>query len=98
MEPWNKTNSKLKRKVNLLKRRQRILIICEGSKTEPEYFKKFPVNTEIVDITIDGPGYNTLSLVNKAIEMKEKEEKKHMPYNQVWCVFDRDSFEVCSAR
>jgi len=94
MEPWNKANNKFKRRSNILKIRQRILIVCEGSKTEPKYFKKFPVNTQIVDIEVDGTGYNTLSLVNKAITMKEEAEKTCQPYNQVWCVFDRDSFDA----
>ena len=63
------------------------LIVCEGEKTEPQYFKGFRVNTNVVNIKIEGIGYNTQSLVNEAISLKEGKD-----YDQVWCVFDRDSF------
>jgi hypothetical protein len=35
---------------------------------------------------------NTDSLVQKAIDMKEKAARLGEPFNQIWCVFDRDSF------
>jgi len=71
---------------------RRLLIVCEGEKTEPNYFKKFPVDKEIMEIYIEGEGYNTDSLVEKAIELKDQAIKKKEPYNEVWCVFDRDNF------
>ena len=79
-----------KRKIGSRSERDRILIVCEGEKTEPNYFKSFPVNTEIVEIIIEGTGCNTVSLVKEAIQLKHKNSRN--PYNQVWCVFDRDSF------
>lgn len=33
-----------------------ILIICEGEKTEPLYFKKFPVSTKQVHRVVRGTG------------------------------------------
>lgn len=92
MKAWEKSNSKLKRTENIYKILQNILIVCEGSRTEPNYFKMFPVNKKIVSIDIRGTGYNTISLVNKAIELKDKADKIKQSYNQVWCVFDKDSF------
>ena len=62
-----------------------VLIVCEGSKTEPNYFKCFRAPT--VRIKVLGLGDNTLSLVEKTIELKDKGT-----YEYVWCVFDRDSF------
>lgn len=38
----------LKRPVNIRNLRQRFLIVCEGEKTEPLYFKKFRVPKKIV--------------------------------------------------
>lgn len=83
----------------------RILIVCEGTKTEPNYFeawkeqvdeikKKYALRTTASicigdEISIDGEGKNTLSLVEVALE---KKNKSPLDYNQVWCVFDRDSF------
>jgi hypothetical protein len=70
-----------------------ILIVCEGSKTEPNYFKAFPENHCVYDeIDIHGTGYNTVSLVRKAIQLRNEAQKNRMPYQEVWCVFDRDSF------
>lgn len=76
---------------------QRFLIVCEGAKTEPNYFNGFRVPQLVVDAV--GTGYNTLSLVKEAISLKgEKEAEAHQqgkpPYDQIWCVFDRDSFDA----
>jgi hypothetical protein len=66
----------------------RFLIICEGEKTEPRYFEAFRIPTlSVKDIRVIGLGDNTISLVNKAKEIKEQNN-----YDYVWCVFDRDSF------
>jgi len=72
--------------------RDRILILCEGKKTEPNYFRKFPLNVELVEIEVRGTGANTLSLVEDAIRRGQDATSKGRPYNQIWCVFDRDSF------
>lgn len=83
-----------KRKEQTRSLRETILILCEGEKTEPNYFKDFPVNAGVVEVKISGIGYNTDSLVKKAIQLKERAERQGTPYNQVWCVFDRDEFPL----
>jgi hypothetical protein len=72
--------------------RDRILIVCEGEKTEPNYFRKFPVDIDLVEVDIQGIGANTLSLVKDAVARRDDALRKGKPYNQVWCVFDRDVF------
>lgn len=74
-----------KRKVGTRQLRQRFLIVCEGKKTEPQYFKKFKTPSIVVDI--QGIGKNTVQIVQKAIELREKDD-----YDQTWCVMDRNSF------
>lgn len=81
----------LKRKTSVRDVRNRFLIVCEGTKTEPNYFRAFQVDKNIIEVTVEGAGHVTDSLVEKAIEEKESAEKQKKPYNQVWCVFDRDS-------
>lgn len=76
-----------KRIVGIRNLKERFLVVCEGEKTEPNYFRGFRVPGQTVDVDIRGVGYNTVSLVRKAIELKKEEE-----YDQVWCVFDRDDF------
>jgi hypothetical protein len=39
-------------------------------------------------------GRNTVSLVEKAIQLRNEAEKKREHYQEVWCVFDRDSFPL----
>ncbi|HYW20301.1 MAG TPA: RloB family protein [Nodularia sp. (in: cyanobacteria)] len=73
------------RKVATRKLRERFLIICEGEKTEPNYFKSFRVPRNVVSVDVRGFGYNPSKLVDKARELNTQDE-----YNQVWCVFDRD--------
>lgn len=74
------------RKIETRELRERFLIVCEGGKTEPNYFKSFRVPKNVIDIY--GLGANTTSLVEEAIKLKNKDGG----YDQVWCVFDRDSF------
>ncbi len=74
-----------KRKVGVREIKQRFLIVCEGTKTEPQYFKGFRVPKVVVDV--EGLGVNPSRLVDTARELREKDD-----YDQVWCVFDRDSF------
>ncbi|MGA9399193.1 MAG: RloB family protein, partial [Anaerolineaceae bacterium] len=77
----------MQRSVNTLNIRQRFLIVCEGEKTEPNYFKCFRGPFIVVDAM--GIGANTKSLVEQAIELKAKDD-----YDQIWCVFDKDDNSV----
>ena len=67
--------------------RQRFLIVCEGKKTEPQYFKQFRATGLVVEV--DGVGKNTLGLVEEAKKRRMDDE-----YDQVWCVFDKDDFPI----
>lgn len=72
----------------------RILVVCEGEKTEPNYFKKFPSNnggTIVYEVDCDGEGKNTMDVVDAAIKKKSKAEE-NIPYDCVWAVFDKDDF------
>ncbi|MEN8215729.1 MAG: RloB family protein [Pseudomonadota bacterium] len=100
-----KKREKAKRPVAL----GRYLIVCEGEKTEPNYFKwykeelkrlknalahsKTPEGIFVIelgdDFIIEGVGRNTKSLLEYTIEQRNRAT---VDYDQVWCVFDRDSF------
>ena len=75
------------RKVNTRKVRQRFLIVCEGEKTEPNYFNSFRVPKDVIQIEVKGVGENPSKLVESAKDLKKQED-----YAQVWCVFDRDNW------
>lgn len=81
-----------KRKVNTRPVNLLILIVCEGEKTEPNYFEAIVKTkyTDVIKVDIEGEGRNTVSLVKKTIEIRDKSVKT---YDRVWAVFDKDSFE-----
>ncbi|MDD1438442.1 RloB family protein [Dolichospermum sp. ST_sed10] len=80
---------KSNRKIHTRDLRERILIVCEGGKTEPNYFRKFPIDENKCYVKPMGVGYNTYSLVRRAIEIGQT---SLLPFDQIWCVFDRDNF------
>jgi hypothetical protein len=81
------------RNVATRKIRDRVLVVCEGATTEPNYFEKFP-KADVAKIDVVGAGANTDSLVELAIELMRDAIGRGEPYNEVWCVFDRDSFSA----
>lgn len=75
------------RKIDMREVKQRFLIVCEGEKTEPNYFRSFRVPKNVIDV--HGVGENPSRLVQSAIELKNQDE-----YDQIWCVFDRDDWSI----
>jgi hypothetical protein len=75
----------LERPVAELTEKPSILIVCEGENTEPSYFNQFRITSAKVKSV--GEGYNTISLVNRALALSQQGN-----YDQVWCVFDKDDF------
>jgi RloB-like protein len=67
--------------------KQRFLIVCEGTKTEPNYFRSFGVPKVVIDI--EGLGRNPTKLVEYAIDRRSEDD-----FDQVWCVFDRDIWTI----
>jgi hypothetical protein len=59
--------------------------VCDGQNTEPSYFNQFRLAS--ARVVVVGEGNNTTSTVQQAIQLSRQQA-----YDQVWCVFDRDSF------
>jgi|SRR3989304_4703087 len=74
-----------------------VLIVCEGAKTEPYYFKglreHLRLNNANIVITDKKTGTDPLSVVNLAI----KEFNKDPCYDKVYCVFDKDKHTTYAA-
>ena len=83
------TSDYLRRQTKTRETRKNFLIVCEGEKTEVNYFKAFTVPKKI-EVTVRGEGKNSLSLVEKAIKMIDN-LKKDDSFDQIWCVFDKDN-------
>lgn len=67
-----------------------ILIVCEGERTEPEYFKKFPINN--INVTTIGTGTSNITLIKDAITIWKTKANEGKYFERLWCVFDRDDF------
>jgi len=59
----------------------RLLIVTEGVNTEVSYFDQFRVPT--VQVKAVGTGYNTVSLVRWAEQIRDEEARKGNDYDQV---------------
>jgi hypothetical protein len=71
---------------------RRVLVVCEDEKSSKLYLDNFPIDRRRIDIRTIGTGRNTDSLVEHAIELRQAAVRRHEPYNEVFSVFDRDSF------
>lgn len=85
---------------NTKDKRKYYLIVCEGEKTEPNYFESLKKDLPKGVLTscridIEGTGRNTLSLVEESLKIKERlENETSLSIDKIWVVFDRDSFEA----
>ncbi len=89
----------LARRPSRLTPRPRILILCEGKCTEPEYFEDIRrhARSQLVDIEIDASSGTPKTLVERAAARKKasdrlarKRDDVTLLYDEVWCVFDVD--------
>jgi hypothetical protein len=67
-----------------------VLIVCEGQKTEPAYFKgvgaTYGLSSANVKVVPSDYGNDPVSVV----EYAQEEYRKARDYDRVYCVFDRD--------
>lgn len=81
-----------KRKVETREQRLRMLIVCEGACTEPQYFEALVRHYDLnkrFHLDVRGEGANTESLVKRAMDIRKRAQ---IPYDEIWVVFDKDSF------
>lgn len=72
----------------------KVLIVCEGEKTEPHYFlglkDYYKLNSANVEICGDC-GSDPVSIVNYGKQRYREERDAGDPFDKVYCVFDKDS-------
>jgi hypothetical protein len=88
-KPWQRGSGGRRRDTQP---RRRVLIVCEDEKSARFYFESFPIDRTRAEVIAVGTGMNTDSLVEHAIGLVNRAERDGVPYGDVWCVFDRDSF------
>lgn len=76
----------------------KILIVCEGEKTEPNYFigarDHYKLNTANVEVTGEC-GSDPMSIVNFAKQRYRQEKDLGDSFDKVFCVFDKDTPDKC---
>jgi RloB-like protein len=92
-----KKNASLRRRRAFREPRARFLIVCEGTVTEPLYFKEIR-RTErgLIELEIVPAGVPK-TVVERAVQMKKESQREahsrrddNLKYDHVWCVFDVD--------
>ncbi|HVT15348.1 MAG TPA: RloB family protein [Thermoanaerobaculia bacterium] len=91
-------NSELRRRKPQREPRHRILIVCEGKRTEPGYFDALRVKFRaVVDLEVEPGGATPKKLVELALARKKEAKRaarsqrdRFLRYDEVWCVFDTD--------
>jgi hypothetical protein len=59
-----------------------------------DYFLSFPVDSKLIEIVTEGGAGNTVSVVQRGIDLKNEAERNGIPFVHVYCVFDKDSFSL----
>ncbi len=77
--------------------RARVLIVCEGKRTEPTYFialcRDKRLTAAEVEVVQSELGTNPRNVVDYAVDRKNEASDDEEPYDEVWCVFDRDEHD-----
>lgn len=76
------------RKSGIRNVKKSFLIITEGVNTEPEYFNAFRLTSATVRAL--GQGMSTISLVRKAIKIRDGYKSRGKTFDRCWVVFDKD--------
>jgi len=87
----SRTSKELKRRQAFKTPNKIELIVCEGSITEPAYFKalRSKLRLRAVQINVISPSESEpIAVVERAITKKKEMAKLGIPYEKVWCVVD----------
>lgn len=72
----------------------RVLIVCEGEKTEVNYFegliKSYKLSSANIEITSANGKNDPISIVKHGKQLYDKAERDNDNYDRVYCVFDQD--------
>jgi len=97
--PRERQRRQLERKLGRRAGYDRILIVSEGSKTEPNYFKEiraeYRLHSTNIEVQPGALGTEPIQVVNYACELFEKGDRRKgirpRAFEQVYAVFDRDA-------
>lgn len=98
MSRRDRSAKSLRRRPPSISPRETVLIVCEGAKTEPQYFKALRQGLRLrtVEVVVEGEecGSSPISVVDHAIALRQEREieARQSPsvvaYDVIWCVMD----------
>ena len=96
-------NHKLARRKPRRPPRDRVLIVCGGQKTEPEYFRNLAEDHRLstAKVVVKESEFEPQRLVRHATSLRKAERKLGEDYERIYCVFDHDDqprFEQASSQ
>ncbi|HUT01800.1 MAG TPA: RloB family protein [Phycisphaerae bacterium] len=76
--------------------REVVLIVCEGEKTEPNYFRRLRqvLRLTSADVVVIPEGAAPITVVEKSLDLQAERQRdvrnglEPCDYDQIWCVFD----------
>lgn len=71
-----------------------VLIVCEGAKTEPAYFKALKNELRLSSANIDICGRECGSAPISVVDFALQKHRERVGYNRIFCVFDKDQHET----
>ena len=100
-----KQNRSLKRKGQTRNTNDRVLIVCEGEKTEPYYLQGLLKHEKLtsfslIDVTHTDGRSAPIHVVERAIELEaiaRRNPNVEAHYNRVYCIFDQDQHSTLQA-
>lgn len=79
--------------------KKRILILCEGKKTEPLYFNgikqtdDYKYHLATIEVKVHNSNKNTpRELVKQAKDLMKESRKENNAFDEVWVVFDKNGY------
>ena len=90
--PRSRTKKDLRRRKHRRESYDRILVVCEGTRTEFNYFSGLVDDYRLstVNVKVKGLGKDPRALVHEAINLQRQEQQLDEEYDTIYCVFDRD--------
>ncbi len=90
-------NASLKRQRQIRAPYDTVLIVCEGSKTEPDYFKELKNELRLSNANIHICGKECGTAPESVVKYALGELKKDPTYDRIFCVFDKDQHKSYQA-
>jgi hypothetical protein len=95
-----RTGAALQRQTHTRTKNKRYLIVCEGTKTEPNYFREMLVDLQVRPSVVriaPNDGNSPDRIVAHALALYQDDAQCGDAYDAVYCVFDRDTHTTFDA-